>query len=528
MAAPSFRLKIALLSTLLSGAVLLASGVLFLSIIRREGLSRIDREILALGEAQLKARPDRRAGLDLERSLRFLYGPEGPRHFILRLRTLDGATIFASPGWPAAIDEARLPTPVARFPPPPRGRPPGSGPPPRRRDGERPEGPPRRPDDRLPFDLVPEEPLDPQGGLAPGGLPPRPPVLRVAIATLREGDVAWRVGLLVDQRHSVLLGQDLAAFRAENARYRNAFLLGAPLALLLLAGAGAWVAERALRPIRLVTDTAQRITARGLGERVPAVKADREIARLIAVINGMLDRLERSFTQAARFSADAAHELKTPLTILQGHLEQGLQEAADGSPAQRTLSDLLGEVQRLRSIVGKLLLLARADAGALRGSHARVDWTAGVDQAVADTRELAPELAVTAEVAPGVTVLGDPDLLSQALRNLASNAIKFCQGAAGAPGAIRIELRAEPAPSGGRALLRVANTGPPIPDAERERLFERFYRGDPAHSRRVDGVGLGLSLAREIALAHRGSLSVANEPPGWVSFTLVLPLAEAG
>ena len=192
---------------------------------------------------------------------------------------------------------------------------------------------------------------------------------------MRDGDTSWRVALLVHPGGRLLLGSDLSELAAENARYRNAFLLAAPLALLLLAGAGGWVAARALRPVEAITATARRITARDLGERVPAVRADREIAQLIEVINGMLERLERSFRQAARFSADAAHELKTPLTILQGQLEQSLQETPDGSPFQRTLSDLLDEVQRLRSIVRKLLLLAQADAGRLGGEAG-----AGVDR----------------------------------------------------------------------------------------------------------------------------------------------------
>lgn len=153
--------------------------------------------------------------------------------------------------------------------------------------------------------------------------------------------------------------------------------------------------------------TAQRITARGLGERVPAVRADRELARLIGVINGMLERLQRSFQQAARFGADAAHELKTPLTILQGQLEQSLQEAPDGSPAQRAMSDLLGEVQRLRSIVRKLLLLAQADAGRLGdGGMEVIDWSERVAELVTDLGELAPGLAVSADIAPGVTTQG--------------------------------------------------------------------------------------------------------------------------
>ena len=491
MAAPSFRFRIALLSTLLSGAVVLAFGVFFLTVIHRVGLARIDREILALGESQLKMRRDRDAGAELERSLSFIYGPDGGQRFILWSRDRSGETTYRSPNWPAALDESRLPPPQVRHPPPdlgvrpPRPEPPPGGPPP-------PFGPPPR-----------------------GERPGPPPPIRTAFATVHEGGTDWRVVRLIHPRNEVMLAQDLAVLAAENARYRNAFLLAAPLALLLLALAGSWVAARALRPIEAITATAKNITARGLGERVPPMRADREIAQLIDVINGMLGRLERSFQQAARFSADAAHELKTPLTILLGQLEQSLQEAPDGSPSQRTLSDLLGEVQRLRSIVRKLLLLAQADAGRLGVALETVDWSERVRELVADTQELAPQIQVSADVAPGIKVKGDEDLLVQLLQNLAGNAVKFNQGN---PGAIAIELEAER----GRAVFRIANTGPVLTEEEKKRIFERFYRGDPSRNRRIDGVGLGLSLAREIAHAHGGELDVDTPRPGWVRFTLRL------
>jgi len=490
--AQSFRLKIALLSTGLSGVVLLVFGFFFLSVIHRVGLARVDREMLAIGESLLKAHPfhpHSDVGFDLERSLRFIYGPESRQRFVLQVRNREGVMNYQSPGWPASFDAIPLSPLQVRDPAPP-WRHGGPG-------------------------------LD-ENGKPP---PPRPEPILSSFGTIRDGATSWRVAMLLHPEGRVLLGQDLAELDAENARYRNAFLLAAPLALLLLAGAGNWVAARALKPVEAITATARRITARDLGERVPEMRADREIAQLIEVINGMLERLERSFRQAARFSADAAHELNTPLTILQGQLEQSLQETPDGSPLQRGLSDLLGEVQRLRSIVRKLLLLAKADSGRLAEAATLgvIDWSRRVRVLVEDTRELAPQLTVGADVAPGVEILGDENLLVQLLQNLASNAVKFNRGGPdGEPGAIHVELAAER----GRAVFRIANTGPPLTREERERIFERFYRGDPSHNRRIDGVGLGLSLAREIALAHGGELRVDTARAGWVRFTLELSLHQ--
>jgi heavy metal sensor kinase len=507
VSARSFRLKIALLATLVSGSILLAFGSFFLALIYRVGLDRIDREIRALGESQLRGRPRRDIGRDFERSLHFIYG-DGEQRFVFRLTDQDGATLYQSPQWPAALGDSNLPRlgPVSpwRDGPPPRDRrpPPGAPPPPRDRGFGRPGPPPDRP---------PEGPAE-------DGTPPPPRPRRPAFATIHGGETTWRVGVMGHERNAIVIGMDMTAFLAENDRYRNLFLITCPLALALLAGGGWWLATRALRPIQVITDTAARITARGLNERIPAVSTDHELARLVEVMNGMLQRLERSFRQAARFSADAAHELKTPLTILQGHLEQALQDAPDDSGEQRTYGDLLAEVQRLRAIIRKLLLLAQADAGQMRGGLEPVHLSIKAHEVLEDTRELAPHVDVRADIAPDVWVRGDPDLLTQVLQNLSSNAVKFNHGS---PGAIEIELRT----ADGHALFRMSNTGQPLTPEEQGRIFERFYRGDPSRSRRVDGVGLGLSLAREIATSHGGDLRVDTARPGWVRFTLVLPLA---
>lgn len=502
MRARSFRLKIALLATLVSGSILLAFGGFFLTLIYRVGLERIDREIRALGESHLRGRPRRDIGRDFERSLRFIYG-DGEQRFVFRLSDQLGEVLFQSPQWPAALDDRSLPRLGELLP-----WPPGDGPP-----GRRPPPPPGPPPSGRPF--PPDGPPDGP----PGNGTPRPPRPRkAAFATIRDGETSWRVGVMGHERNSIVIGMDMTAFLADNDRYRNLFLITCPLALMLLAGGGWWLATRALRPIEVITETAARITARGLNERIPAVSSDHELARLVDVMNGMLQRLERSFRQAARFGADAAHELKTPLTILQGHLEQALQDAPDDTAEQRNYGDLLAEVQRLRVIIRKLLLLAQADAGQMRGGLEPVHLSERAEEVLEDTRELAPHLDVRADIAPDIWVRGDPDLLTQVLQNLSSNAVKFNHGT---PGAIEIDLRAE----NGHALFRMANTGQPLSPEEQGRIFERFYRGDPSRSRRVDGVGLGLSLAREIATSHGGDLRVDTARPGWVRFTLVLPLA---
>jgi two-component system, OmpR family, heavy metal sensor histidine kinase CusS len=529
MLARSFRFRIALLSTLLSGVVLLGFGIAFLAVIRQVALDRLDREIRSLGENQLRMSRGGQFVRQLEESLRFVYGEEAERQFVFEIER-GGEVVYRSPGWPSELSKLEKPTvllpppgrdgrrrpprPPGERPGPPDGGPPGAFPP---HDVPLGGGPPIGENGRPLFEPPPWER---QGGDGP---PPR--LFEPSYSTVVAGGKKWRCGVVGNERRALVrIGVDLSRFDRENAQYRNAFLVAFPLALLLLAGAGFWLAQRALRPIGRIAETAARINARGLSERIPELRSDEEFERLVEVMNGMLERLERSFNQASRFAADAAHELKTPLTILQGQLEQALQEAPDGSADQQVYGELLGEVQRLRSIVRKLLLLAQADAGHLLRGEETVDWSALVEQVAEDTREAAPALEVRTDVEQGIAAIGDADLLMQLLHNLAGNAVKFCRPPAeGKKGAI--EIRLESTAEG--SLLLFANTAAPLPPAELERIFERFYRGDPSRNRRVEGVGLGLALCREIAAGHGGDLR-ASQRPGWIRFELKLPRAPAG
>jgi heavy metal sensor kinase len=320
------------------------------------------------------------------------------------------------------------------------------------------------------------------------------PFLRPVKETARgaDRDLAWPiVGL-------AYVSAFMDDFNSRMAELRNTYLSALVVVLPLVAG-GAWfVARRALRPVTALTQTAERVTARGLDQRIAPMTGDAEFNRLITVFNEMLDRLENSFTQATRFSGDASHELKTPLARLQIELEQALESAPAGSPQQEIFSSLLDEVSRLKAIVQKLLLLSLADAGRLQLHREHISLTHMVENVIEDCRLQAPHLTIEQTLAPEVQVAADPDLLEQALQNLASNAVKYNRE----HGRIRFELTTDAA----QMCVRVSNTGPGITPADRERIFERFYRGDKSRSGRVEGVGLGLSLSREILRAHGGEL----------------------
>ena len=288
---------------------------------------------------------------------------------------------------------------------------------------------------------------------------------------------------------------------------------------MFLVGLGGWVvAGRALRPLKTIAETAERVTARGLDQRIPESGESPEGNRVVQVLNRMMDRLEASFRQATRFSADASHELKTPLAIMQGELENALQAAAPGSAEQQLFSNLLEETQRLKTITRSLLLLAQADAGQLKLALAPVDLSAELEDMIEDARVLAADLRLTFEthIAPGLRVPADRALLHTALLNLITNAIKYNQPDG------RIEITLEH--SGGEIGFRIGNTGPGIPPEEQSRVFDRFYRVKHAGSTGTDGIGLGLSLAREITRAHGGEIVLMESTDAHTCFEVRFPL----
>ncbi|WP_339381030.1 ATP-binding protein [Brasilonema sp. UFV-L1] len=348
--------------------------------------------------------------------------------------------------------------------------------------------------------------------------PPRVPPPPPRIVTQYTSTGAWRVGAITFSQVRVAIAVSLKAIDQEMAVIRNIFLISIPVVLLLVAG-GAWgLSGKALYPIKQLTVAIRQVTVQGLDQRVPIDAIDVEFVELIQVFNQMLERLEHSFKQASRFSADAAHELKTPLTILQGEIEQILQQAEPGSQIQQSLSHLLDEVRRLSGIVRKLLLLSLADAGQMRLQRVEVNLSQLLIEMVEDIELLAPQLTLETKIAERLYVQGDRDLLTQILQNLLSNAIKYNLP----EGWIRIHTRQQQT----TVLVTISNSSKDIPLSDRQRIFDRFYRSDPARTRKVDGVGLGLSLAWEIARAHGGELTLDSTPSGQTAFTLSLPKSQ--
>jgi heavy metal sensor kinase len=251
-----------------------------------------------------------------------------------------------------------------------------------------------------------------------------------------------------------------------------------------------------------------------LAQRLEGTGTDDELGRLASVLNDMLGRLERSFTMVGQFSADAAHELRTPLTILKGEIEVSLAGTPSIAEYQRVLSSCLEEVDRLTALVDDLLFLARADAGRVRPDE-RVDLAA----VVADVHPALEALADRADVQLNVTtqpvaVRGSAAMLFRALFNLGDNAIKYCNPG----GRVDLELTRQ----GETAVTTVRDNGQGNPVSELPRVYDRFYRGDPARSR--GGTGLGLALTKAIVEIHGGTITAESDEGKGSTFRIRLPV----
>jgi signal transduction histidine kinase len=228
----------------------------------------------------------------------------------------------------------------------------------------------------------------------------------------------------------------------------------------------------------------------------------------------MLERLQISFQQASRFSADAAHELKTPLTILQGRLEQAVNHS-DNRAIQAELTGLQDEVGRLTSITRKLLLLSQADAGRLALNITQIDLSGMLVELLSDAEMLLSGQELSSAIEPNLFTQGDVLLLRQMFNNLVSNAVRYCRPA----GSILVTASAR---HGGIEVV-FRNACDPISQESRSHFFDRFYRGEASHNRAIEGNGLGLSLAREIARAHGGDLMLMRSVLDQVLVRLWLP-----
>ncbi|WP_345562130.1 sensor histidine kinase [Nonomuraea rosea] len=290
-------------------------------------------------------------------------------------------------------------------------------------------------------------------------------------------------------------------------------VFGQVAVLIALASWATWlVTGRALRPVGTLRAELDAVHAGDLSRRVTQPPGDDEVAQLARSVNGTLARLERSSLQQRQFASDASHELRTPIAGLRAQLESA-QLYPDDTDIESLVDCALRDTDRLEAIITDLLLLARIGSR-VDVAKERVDLAELVRQELAVRSD---KLPVRVDLADGVTVEGVRLQLSRLLGNLLDNAQRHAEHG------VQVTVSREETPQGGVAVLAVENDGAEIPPEDRERIFERFTRLDAARSRDAGGTGLGLAIARDVAMAHRGTICVEDYRRG-ARFVLRLPV----
>jgi heavy metal sensor kinase len=304
--------------------------------------------------------------------------------------------------------------------------------------------------------------------------------------------------------------------------FRHNIYSAFPVFLLVSWLGGYGLARKVLRPVHVISHTARRITSARLNQRLIRTNSGDEFDALAETLNEMISRLEQSFELLRQFAADAAHELRTPLTIMKGEAEIALRgDTKDPEAYRETLESCIRECDRMIGIITNLLLLSQAD----RGDVLLEDDPFRLDRLLSDLVETfqviaeVNELTLEAEQFPETVVRGDRLRLHELFANLLDNACKYTL-----PGG-RVSLSA--VLDGDDVVVSVSDTGIGIPEEERERIFDRFYRVDRSRSRETGGSGLGLSIAQWIAKAHDGVIEVSSVLDEGSTFSVRLPLAHA-
>ena len=349
------------------------------------------------------------------------------------------------------------------------------------------------------------EPAD--GGDNPSKPERKPPVLKAAgdqhslADTLPSGEIIW-VGCSVapELRDLKITAAKLSA-------------VGGVILFFGLLG-GWWFVNRALRPISEISSTAVKISAGDLSQRINTAETESELGQLAAVLNSTFARLETAFAQQKQFASDAAHELRTPVTVILTQTQMALGRERDAAGYKQTVEACQRAAQRMRKLIESLLELARFDAGQEVIKRLRFDLA----KTISDSAELVQTLAeergvkIISELAPQ-EISGDSERLAQVVTNLLTNAIQYNQP----DGEVKLNLKSE----NGLAVLEIFNTGNGIAPEDLPRVFERFYRADKSRTG-AGNSGLGLSICKAIVEAHGGTLEAASAADG-TTFTVRLP-----
>ena len=339
--------------------------------------------------------------------------------------------------------------------------------------------------------------------------------------TIEEGGIPWRVLSLPYQsstgRQGVIrVTEDLGDFQDILVDLKMALIILAPVVIAVSCLGGTFLAGKALAPVDRITTLAREIEANQLDRRLPHPGVDCEIGRLVETLNHMFARLESSFDAMKSFTANASHELRSPLATMRNTLEIMVDQPRSVAEHLETLQSLIEEVERLGSIVEDLLLLARADAGRVIMKLAPVRLDRIMEQQVEAHLPQAESHGVVLEIGTSTPaeIMGDDRWLHQLLSNLIGNALTFTPQGQG----VQVSLTRDSA----GIRLAIQDSGPGIPEKDLQRVFERFYRSDASRSREsAGGSGLGLAICSWIAEAHGARIWAFNGVGGGAVLTVL-------
>lgn len=330
-----------------------------------------------------------------------------------------------------------------------------------------------------------------------------------SVRTLRDG-----------RTYLLQVGISLAPMDAALKRYRGLLWWRVPVAVVLGAFAAWWLSGFALRPLSRLAASARQVDVNALDRRLPVRGAGDELDGVAVAFNETLDRLEHAVVEMRQFSSALAHELRTPLAALRGEIELALREPGISPARQDAYGSQIEEIDHLTRLIDQILTLARAEAGQIRLTVAPVDLGQLAASLVDQLQPLAEARSIDLSCEPvdAVIVQGDPAWLKRLLLNLLDNALKYT------PAGGRVSVRVSR--PGDRARIDVQDTGAGLSPADLPRVFERFFRADPARSSSLPGAGLGLSLVQWIVAQHRGQVTVQSRLGEGSTFTVILPTTE--
>ncbi|HZR23263.1 MAG TPA: ATP-binding protein [Vicinamibacterales bacterium] len=347
-----------------------------------------------------------------------------------------------------------------------------------------------------------------------------------AFVTVTQAHVAWRV--LVTSEHAgpisyrILVAGPLDQVARQQTLLSRVLLVATPLIALMTGIVAWWVASSALRPVTTMAGQAEAITAASRQWRLDGESDADEIGQLARAFNRLLSRLGAASQTQRQFMADASHELRTPVSVIQTAAEVTLSQPGRSPDDYRDALTIVNEQgNRLSRMVQDMFVLARADVGATEITRQRLYIDDVVDECVRAAAVVANAkgIVLTSHVEPDVAVVANDDLLRQLMTNLLDNSLQYTP----CGGAVEVQV----ATDGAEVTIAVSDTGPGIPISERERVFERFVRLDAARSA-TSGAGLGLAIARWIVEQHQGTIAVEGNDAGGSTFRVRIPKMNQG